>query len=272
MTSVRPVTATRPRLVPALVAVLALGLGTTAGCSTSGSGTGERADEQADTPTRAVAACAVLDRDAPGGGTRPGEPTLDVGNRLVLAFGALDPAKVHVYLDPGSDGQLPDLDRALAERSEVTSTRVADVDDSFALFQDLFAGEDDILESMRPVDLPTSVTARTDSAEAAESLADWAAELDGFDVFEVRTVEHRDAAVRSLGETMVAESHRSAWHDLAEDLDRIEGNPEWSALAAELIRATLEQGDDGDLPGTLASRREAHDDLADVQRECRADA
>lgn len=258
----------RPRLARALAAVAAVTVGATVACSTGGEEPGERTDGQA----RLVAPCEVLDRDAPGGGDGPGAPEPDVGYVLTAALRHLDSAQVQVYLDPGSDGQLADLERALAEHPQVTSTWVSDVDETFALFQDLFAGEDRILANMRPVDLPTSVTARTDSVEAAAAVASWAEELDDLDLFDVRSGQDQDAATPSLGDTMVAEPDRAGWADLADDLERVEGRPAWGALTAELVRTTLEQGEGGDPPGTLAARRQAHDDLLEAQRGCRADA
>lgn len=221
-------------------------------------------DDEADD----VAACDVLLRDAPGGGDGPDDASPTVGQTLGDALVLGDRNRVIVYVDPGEDDRLDDLEAEIADRPGVEGTQAADVDATYADFQDLFEGEDVILDDMRPQDLPTSVTALTDSTEAAEELASWARTRPG--VYDVRTADDRSAAAGTLGDTMVAEADRTAWLALAEDLDRIVDGPAWASRSADLIRATLEGGD-GASPRITAGRRQAHDDLVAVRRACRAD-
>ena len=81
-----------------------------------------------------------------------------------------------VYVEPEvTDAQLGDLRDSLEGNPQVREIEYIDRDETYAEFQDLFAGQDTMLENTRPEDLPTSfrVKPKDSSVDSVQALVDF---------------------------------------------------------------------------------------------------
>jgi hypothetical protein len=154
---------------------------------------------------------------------------------LLRSLGVVEP-EVIVYLPPGGDGNLEAMEQRLRRRDDVVDTRTVDVEQTYEDFRRLFAEQENMLDSVRPEDLPTSVWVTVEDDLAARRLAEEYRPRD--DVYEVRFAE---GIVAPAG-AFVSTSDRRHWKDLARRLDRVEGHPAWAEAAAATLRDLLSRG------------------------------
>lgn len=258
----------------ALLAAMAItGCGTSGGSGESdGSGGQPTTTAEAGVPGTSAsptAPCDVLDQEVPlasdVGAIMNGPGGTHARDLLPWLLRSFDDQQstVIVYLEPGTpETRLDQLAEDASHRPGVVSIETVGVGATYADFQDLFEDQEQMLDNVRPEDLPTSVRVEIE-AESAEDLADWARSQ--HDLFEVRDASDVQPSV--LDGLITKQGDRDGWSTLAERLDTVDGAPEWAATGSTTIRALLEDGPTApvDDPEALTEARAA---LDEVLQEC----
>lgn len=236
------------RTVASGVAALALAM---AGCSRSGEG---------------AEPCEVLRRPAPA---LVEQREQRVADGLTALFDALGPTtEVVIYLDPASPDELAELAAAALEQPGVVEVEEVDQATTYEAFLELFEDQPEMLETVLPEDLPTSVKVEVDRDEVAALMA-WAkARPTTYDV-----IADADVEARSLAAQMSFERARREWRRIADDLEEVAGDPAWASAGALAVRTVLEEGLDDALGATEVTEAiaEAEQDLADAIEACEPD-
>ncbi|MCB1039373.1 MAG: permease-like cell division protein FtsX [Acidimicrobiales bacterium] len=137
-----------------------------------------------------------------------------------------------IYLDPEADEEaLHALAGEVDSRPGVRSTAERGRDATYEDFQRLFADQEEMLANVQPEDLPLSVTAVVDSADAA-ALVTWArAESLVYDVSEFDAVRYFTELTRWLER----EADRDELARFATLLRHVDGEPAWATVAADIL-------------------------------------
>lgn len=232
----------RRRGVSAGIAVLVIAF-VAPGCSSVTSESGEPEASRVD-------ACSVLSDSVPlrpfAGDPPPGfgdaDTLLEVPLHAALAPGGRNmlASMIVIYLDVGDEADLDRWADQVQSRPGVHSVEVYDLDKSYEEFRRLFSGQPEMLEAVRPEDLPTSVWAETDDAATAQALEEWARAEDGIYEVMVRGPEDPSWEMQFWG--LDSEVDRSTWREEADRLDAVDGSPEWATAYADLVREVIEVG------------------------------
>jgi hypothetical protein len=145
---------------------------------------------------------------------------------------------VHVFVEPGGSDLVGDVDHRIAAHDGVRSTEVRTIEESYAEFRELFADEPEMLENVRPEDLPPQVVVTLAPDADIEGFIAWASDLDH--IQEVRGGISGSASMASGA--FLNEGDRRHWQELAGAMDDVEGHPRWAVLGAEVLRDVLKRG------------------------------
>ena len=225
---------------------LALLLLTAAGCSADGDAADSARPSATSRPTGpSVDGCDVLQDDTGIQGVEPEGQALSGRTVVEGALAEADRSTTvsTIYLDPPEDdAALARFAAEVEQQPGVRRIRTVDRAATYAAFRRLFAGQTEMLDNVRPEDLPLSVVALVANDDAAE-LERWARRQPT--TYEVRALGSDAQLFGDLPRWLQRAADRRALIDLADQLRRVEGEPPWATVSAEILTHALEAGPEG---------------------------
>ena len=185
--------------------------------------------------------CALLAAPAPTPVAKDVDTQVPTGsNRDVLAA-LLTPSDVVIYLDPEVDDDgLEAFAETVRDRPDVATADTLNRAETYAQFQEMFAGEPDVLASAPPESLPLSVRVRVDDVGATDRFVAWARA-------QSTTYEVRETNAEVTGSLLMVlfstDGQREQWRTLAEDLRAVD--EPWTVDAATVIDLMLSDATNG---------------------------